>query len=54
MENLKAAFMFVPPEADSSKHRAIVSTPAVELHVVGVKNYDEACKVAKELANQGI
>jgi hypothetical protein len=26
----------------------------VELHVVGVKNYDEACEVAKELVNQGI
>ena len=54
MEILKAAFMFVAPEADSKKHRAIISTPAVELHVVGVKNYNEACEVAKELVNQGI
>jgi hypothetical protein len=54
METLKAAFIFLAPQADSKKHKAIVSTPAVELHVVGVENYDEACEVAKELVNQGI
>lgn len=54
MEKLKAAFMFVAPEADSKKNKTTISTPAVELHVVGVKNYNEACKVAKELVNQGI
>jgi hypothetical protein len=54
MKKLKAAFMFVAPEADSKKHRATISTPAVELHVVGVKNYDEAYKVAKKLIGQGI
>lgn len=51
---LKVAFMFVAPETDPKKHRAIISTPAVELYVVGVKNYDEACKEARELMNQGI
>lgn len=54
METLKAAFIFVAPQVDSKKQKAIISTPAVELHVVGVKNYDEACEVAKELVNQGI
>lgn len=54
MEKLKAAFIFVAPEADPDKHRAIVDTPAVELVVVGVKNYDEACKVAKELVENGV
>jgi hypothetical protein len=51
---LKAAFMFVAPEADPEKHNAIVSTPLVELHIVGVKNYDEACKMAKQLVDEGI
>ncbi|RKX54463.1 MAG: hypothetical protein DRP50_04350 [Thermotoga sp.] len=54
MEKLKAAFMFIAPEADPKKHKTIISTPEVELHVVGVKSYDEACKVAKELVNQEI
>ena len=54
MGKLKAAFIFVAPEADPKKHRAVVETPAVELHVVGVKNYEEACKIAKELVNEGI
>jgi len=54
MGGLKAAFMFVAPEADPEKHRAVISTPVVELHVVGVKNYDEACEVAKKLVEDGI
>ncbi|MCD6188605.1 MAG: hypothetical protein J7J97_00185 [Thermococcus sp.] len=54
MGKLRAAFIFLAPEADPKKHRAVVETPAVELHVVGVKNYEEACKIAKELVNDGI
>ena len=33
MKTLKAAFIFVAPQADSKKQKAIISTPAVELHV---------------------
>ncbi|WP_456449972.1 DUF6506 family protein, partial [Palaeococcus sp. (in: euryarchaeotes)] len=54
MGELKAAFMFLAPEADPKKHRAVVKTPIVELHVVGVKDYKEACMVAKELVEEGI
>ena len=36
---LQAAFIFVAPEADASKHRAVVEIPVVTLTVVGVKNY---------------
>jgi hypothetical protein len=54
METLKVTFIFVAPQVDSKKQKAIIPTPAVELHVVGVKNYDETCEVAKELVNQGI
>ncbi len=53
-EKLKAAFIFVAPDTDPSKHRTVIDTPAVELIVVGVKNYDEACRVAKELVEEGV
>jgi len=51
---LKAAFVFVAPEAEATKHRAVIETPVVELTVVGVKNYAEAVAVSRELAEQGI
>lgn len=50
---LKAAFIFVAPEADSRRHRAIVDTPAVELTVVGVKDYQAAVETVKELVAGG-
>jgi predicted short-subunit dehydrogenase-like oxidoreductase (DUF2520 family) len=55
MAKLKVAFMFVTPDSDPSKHRTIVSTPEVlDLIVVGVKDYQQAATVAKELVNQGV
>jgi hypothetical protein len=55
MTKAKAAFMFVTPDADPSKHRAIISTPNVlDLIVVGVKDYEQAGQVAEELADQGV
>ncbi len=51
---LQAAFIFIAPEADPIHHRSIVKTPEVHLTVVGVKDYTEAEKVAKELVDQGI
>ncbi|MDR3589228.1 MAG: DUF6506 family protein [Negativicutes bacterium] len=50
---LKAAFIFLAPEADSQKHRAVVETPAVKLTVVGVQDYGEAEKAVQELVGQG-
>jgi hypothetical protein len=50
----KAAFIFIAPENDSKAHQAVISAPVVELHVVGVKNYDEAVHIAKELVEQGV
>jgi hypothetical protein len=50
----KAAFIFVAPEVSSTKHRAIINTPSVELSVVGVGSYAEAEKVAAELVEQGV
>lgn len=51
---LKAAFMFVAPEAEAEKHRAVVVTPAVELTVVGVKDYQAAVQAAKQLVAEGV
>ncbi|RDU25062.1 DUF6506 family protein [Anaerosacchariphilus polymeriproducens] len=51
---LKAAFMFIAPEANPKNHKTVVDTPNVSLTVVGVDNYQEAEKVAIELAEEGI
>ncbi|MDK2853442.1 MAG: hypothetical protein PWQ92_336 [Thermococcaceae archaeon] len=51
---LKAAFIFIAPEADPEKHRAVIETPMVELYVIGVKSYEEACEIAKKLVGEGI
>ncbi len=51
---LQAAFIFVAPEADPAKHRAMIDTPIVKLTVVGVKNYAEAIAAAQQLVKQGI
>jgi hypothetical protein len=51
---LQAAFIFLAPGADPSKHRSVVRTPDVELTVVGVANYADAERVARSLVDQGI
>lgn len=51
---VKAAFIFVAEEVDYSKHNAEIDTPLLHLYVVGVKNYDEAEVVAKELVDHGV
>lgn len=50
----KAAFIFIAPENDFNKHRAVIDSPVVELSVVGVKNYDEAEEVALKLVAEGV
>lgn len=50
---LKAAFLFLAPEADPTAHRAAVQTPAVELIVVGVVNYAQAAEVCRQLIDEG-
>jgi arginase family enzyme len=51
---LKAAFLFVAPEADPDKDRSVVKTPEVELTVVGVSDYAGAEQVAATLVSEGI
>lgn len=51
---LKAAFVFIAPDANPAKHRAVVETPVVSLTVVGVDSYQNAAKVSKQLVDEGI
>jgi antirestriction protein ArdC len=50
----KAAFIFIAPETDYTKHKSVIATPVVELATIGVKSYDEAEHVARELAAAGV
>lgn len=52
---LKAAFVFVAPDADPAKHRQWIETPAVHLLAVGVRDYAQAATTCKELVqNEGV
>ncbi len=51
---LKAAFIFIAPEADSRQHRSVIATPAVELTVVGVGDIRSAVEAVAELVEHGI
>lgn len=52
---LKAAFVFIAPEADPARHRQWIETPKIHLLTVGVKNYAEAVATCKELVkNEGV
>ena len=51
---LKGAFIFIASDADSSKHRAKVATPSVELFIVGVKDFEDAADTAKSLVTNGV
>ena len=51
---VEAAFIFVAPETDRDSHKAFISTPVLNLNIVGVKNYEEGVKEAERLADQGV
>ncbi|MDA8212202.1 MAG: DUF6506 family protein [Clostridia bacterium] len=51
---LKAAFLFVAPEVDTTEHKAWVETPQVHVLTIAAKDYEVAAQVAKELVVQGI
>lgn len=52
-EAVKEGFIFMAPGSDSSKSRAVVTTPAVIQTMVGVKDYKDAAQVAADLVNDG-
>ena len=51
--SLKAAFIFLDTGANSATDRSVVSTPGVELTVVGTANYADAETVARDLVANG-
>ena len=51
---LKAAFIFIAPEADPAQHRALVKTPEVEVTTLAVTSYAQAEQVVQELVAAGI
>jgi hypothetical protein len=50
---LKAAFMFIAPQANPQTHRNTVTTAEVEVTTVAVQSYEQACLTAKTLVDQG-
>lgn len=50
----KAAFIYIAPENNYKVHKAFIDSPVVSLTIVGVKTYDEAELVTKELVTDGI
>lgn len=51
---LKAAFIFIAPNADPIIHRSTIETEQVTLITVGVKNYDSAIEEAVKLTEDGV
>ncbi len=50
---LKGAYIFVIPDADSSRNHTKVDTPSLSINIVGVKDFSEAAAVAKSLVKEG-
>jgi len=51
---IKFAFIFVVPDADSTEHRARLTTPTLDTFIVGVKDFDDAVDTAKRLVADGV
>jgi len=54
METLKAAFMFIAPNADPQVHCQWVKTEKVHLLTIGVATYQQAAETASKLVSDGI
>lgn len=51
---LKAAFIFIAPNADPVIHRSVVETEQVSLISVGVASYESAVETALQLVAEGV
>jgi len=51
--SLQAAFLFLVGDAGPGT-RAVVSTPSIDLNVIGCKNYAEAEQAARDMAAKGV
>lgn len=50
---LKAAFIFLVGDADEKTY-AVLSTPSIDLHMIGGKNHEEAVTAARRYADNGV
>jgi hypothetical protein len=50
----KVVFMFQSSDADPVKHRANMVLDSAELIIVGVKDYNQATKVSRDLMKEGV
>lgn len=53
-EQTKAAFIYIASGNDPKVHKAVINSPVIHLTVVGVVDYGQAEKIAKELVKDGI
>ena len=51
---VEAAFISISPNTDMNKHKALIQTDILNLNVVGVSTYTQACEVAKKLVADGV
>lgn len=51
---LKAAFIFIAPNADPANHRSVIETEQVTLITVGVQSYESAVEEAVKLSEDGV
>ena len=54
MEKRKVTFMYVTKNGNPEKHSMVVPSPEhIEMHIVAVKNIEQAVEVARELVDGG-
>ncbi len=51
---IKAAFMFIAPDANPEQHQGWIKTPGVEVKTLAVSSYLQACGSLENLINEGI
>ena len=49
----ECAFIYVGPNLDPAKDRAVITSEGLNMHVIGCSNYGQAEEAAKELAANG-
>lgn len=53
-EVLKAAFIFVAPQTSAQQHYSWVKTPQVEVKMLAVSDYQQACDQIDALIEEGM
>ena len=52
-DKLKVVFMFWAEGADPAKHKATISLESLDAVLIGVRDYDQAAEVSRELVAEG-